>query len=115
MNLPSGTLLQNGRYQVMSKLGQGSFGITYLATVNIVGALGTISTSTKVAIKEFFMREINGRQDDTVTTGSKEGIFYSYKRRFIKEAKTLSKLYHPNIVRVLDLFEENNTAYYVME
>lgn len=35
MNLPSGTLLQNERYQVMSKLGQGSFGITYLASVNL--------------------------------------------------------------------------------
>lgn len=115
MNLPSGTLLQNGRYQVMSKLGQGSFGITYLASVNLIGSLGSIPTKSKVAIKEFFMRDVNGRSGETVTTGSKNGVFYDYKRRFIKEARTLSKLRHPNIVKVLDLFEENNTAYYVME
>lgn len=115
MKLANGTYLNNGKYQIERVLGQGSFGITYLATVNIVGALGTIPSSTKVAIKEFFMREVNGRHEETVTTGNKDGIFYNYKRRFIKEARTLSKLNHPNIVHVLDLFEENNTAYYVME
>lgn len=115
MKLNAGTYLNKGKYRIEKVLGQGSFGITYLATVNIVGTLGTIASSTKVAIKEFFMREVNGRNEETVTTGSKEGIFYNYKRRFIKEARTLSKLNHPNIVHVLDLFEENNTAYYVME
>lgn len=115
MKLTAGTYLNKGRYRIEKFLGQGSFGITYLAVVNIVGTLGYIPSSTRVAIKEFFMRDINGRNEDTVTTGSKEGIFYNYKRRFIKEAKTLSKLHHPNIVHVLDLFEENNTAYYVME
>lgn len=115
MKLANGTYLNNGKYRIERVLGQGSFGITYLATVNIVGALGSIPSSTKVAIKEFFMREVNGRHEETVTTGNKDGIFYNYKRRFIKEARTLSKLNHPNIVHVLDLFEENNTAYYVME
>lgn len=115
MKLKAGTYLNNGRYWIERILGQGNFGITYLAAVNIVGNLGRIPSSTKVAIKEFFMRDINGRNEETVTTGSKEGIFYNYKRRFIKEAKTLSKLNHPNIVQVLDLFEENNTVYYVME
>ncbi len=115
MKLSIGTYLQRGKYRIERVLGQGSFGITYLASVNLVGKLGTIRTDTKVAIKEFFMRDVNGRNEDTVTTGSKESIFYNYKRRFIKEAKTLSKLNHPNIVHVLDLFEENNTAYYVME
>ena len=115
MKLAIGTYLNKGKYRIERVLGQGSFGITYLAVVNIVGALGSIPSSTKVAVKEFFMREVNGRNEDTVTTGSKDGIFYNYKRRFIKEAKTLSRLNHPNIVHVLDLFEENNTAYYVME
>lgn len=115
MELAIGTYLNNGKYRIEKVLGQGSFGITYLATASLIGSLGAIQTNTRVAVKEFFMREVNGRNEDSVTTGSKEGIFYNYKRKFIKEAKTLSKLNHPNIVHVLDLFEENNTAYYVME
>lgn len=115
MELTIGTYLNRGKYRIEKVLGQGSFGITYLAAVNIVGELGSIPSSMRVAVKEFFMRDVNGRQENTVTTGRKDGIFYNYKRRFIKEAKTLSKLNHPNIVHVLDLFEENNTAYYVME
>ncbi|MDE6553030.1 MAG: serine/threonine protein kinase [Muribaculaceae bacterium] len=115
MKLSEGTYLQRGKYRIEKVLGQGSFGITYLATVNLVGEFGYMPTNTKVAIKEFFMRDVNGRVEGTVTCGSKEGIFSNYKRRFIKEAHTLSKLKHPNIIHVLDLFEQNNTAYYVME
>lgn len=89
MRLTDGTYLNRGNYRINKVLGQGNFGITYLATVNIVSALGTIPSSTKVAIKEFFMREVNGRHEDTVTTGGKGGIFYNYKRRFIKEEKNL--------------------------
>ncbi len=115
MRLAVGTYLQRGKYRIEKVLGQGSFGITYLASVNLVGELGSLPTNTMVAIKEFFMRDINGRIDGTVTSGSKDGIFSNYKRRFIKEARTLSKLNHPNIIHVLDLFEQNNTVYYVME
>ena len=67
MKLNVGTYLNKGKYRIEKVLGQGSFGITYLATVNIVGTLGTIASSTKVAIKEFFMREVNGRNEETVT------------------------------------------------
>ncbi len=59
----------------MRALGQGSFSITYLASVKMRGKLGSIDATIYVAIKEFFMREVNGRNEETVTTGSKEGVF----------------------------------------
>ena len=57
-------------YKIERVLGQGSFGITYLASVKMKGTLGTIDTNIEVAIKEFFMRDINGRSDNSVTSGS---------------------------------------------
>lgn len=115
--LPIGTLLRGKSYsyQIQKKLGQGSFGITYLASVQMAGALGSIDANVKVAIKEFFMRDINGRSDATVTSGSKGGIYDDYKRKFTREALNLSKLQHPNIIKVIESFEANNTVYYVME
>lgn len=115
--LSSGTILQGSsyNYRIQKVLGQGSFGITYLASIEIKGSLGTINSNTVVAIKEFFMKDINGREKTVVTCGSKGGLYEDYKRKFIREAKNLSKLDHPNIVKVLESFETNNTAYYVME
>ena len=117
--LTSGTLLQGKSYTytIQKVLGQGSFGITYLATtkVKIAGALGALETTMQVAIKEFFMRDINGRNENTVTTGSQGGLYANYKKKFAREAENLSKLDHPNIVKVLEYFEANNTIYYAME
>ena len=117
--LTSGTLLQGKSYTytIQKVLGQGSFGITYLATtkVKIAGALGALETTMQVAIKEFFMRDINGRKENTVTTGSQGGLYANYKKKFAREAENLSKLDHPNIVKVLEYFEANNTIYYAME
>ena len=117
--LQSGTLLQGKSYTytIQKVLGQGSFGITYLATtkVKIAGALGALETTMQVAIKEFFMRDINGRNENTVTTGSQGGLYANYKKKFAREAENLSKLDHPNIVKVLEYFEANNTIYYAME
>ena len=77
--LTSGTTLQGKSYTytIQQVLGQGSFGITYLATtkVKIAGALGALETTMQVAIKEFFMRDINGRKENTVTTGSQGGLY----------------------------------------
>ena len=98
-------------------LGQGSFGITYLVTtkIKVTGSLGELETTLKVAVKEFFMREVNGREGSTVTAGIYGGLYEKCKEKFIREADILSKLRHPNIVKVLEYFEANNTAYYVME
>ena len=115
--LAVGTLLRGGAYdyEVRAVLGQGTFGITYLATVRLQGALGALDDGVKVAIKEFFMRDINGRRGTTVVTASDEGTCADYRRKFRREAVNLSTLHHPNIVKVLELFEANNTVYYVME
>lgn len=115
--LSKGCLLKGKSYDyyIEGVLGQGSFGITYLASVRMSGELGSLNTGMRVAIKEFFMRDINGRDGTSVTSGSKHGIYEDYKRKFKREALNLSKLNHPDIVKVVELFEANSTAYYVME
>lgn len=106
----------NYNYTIEKVLGNGSFGITYLAKVQMKGALGSLDANISVAIKEFFMRDFNGRDECTVTYSSSDGAFTNYyKSRFIQEAKNLSKLHNSNIIKVIELFEENQTAYYVME
>ncbi|MBR3831335.1 MAG: protein kinase, partial [Muribaculaceae bacterium] len=120
--LQQGTVLhgKSREYKIEKVLGQGSFGITYLANtkVQVQGELGTFEAETKVAIKEFFMKDLNGREGTRVTSvssGGKEGLCEKYKAKFIKESQNLSKLQHPGIVKVLESFETNGTAYYVME
>ncbi len=105
------TTLQGGKYKIIRTLGQGGFGITYLAE--------QVMLDRKVAIKEFFMKEYCDRDESTsrVTMGS-EGSRESvnrYREKFLKEARNIAKLSHPNIVKIIDVFEENGTAYYVME
>ena len=103
--------LQGGKYRIIEKLGQGGFGITYLAENTMLEG--------KMAIKEFFFKEYCERDDSTscVTipkSGNRE-IVERFKQKFIKEARTIFRLNHPNIVRIHDVFEENGTAYYVMD
>ena len=111
MRLHPGTLLQGDRYRILDVLGQGGFGITYLAE--------QVMAERKVCIKEFFPKEYYNRNEDSrsISLGSQGSaeIMELYKAKFIKEAKTIAKLDHPNIIHIFDVFAENNTAYYVME
>lgn len=106
--LQPNTLLQGGKYKIEKVLGQGSFGVTYLAEHTSLGK--------KVAIKEFFMSKLNTRTEDGTVTGMTEGSLpHSYAQKFRKEATNLARMEHKNIVRVTDSFEENGTYYYVMD
>ena len=111
--LPAGTVLKGGNasYTLLKTLGQGSFGITYLAK-NIVGE---DEVEQLFCIKEFFMRDINGRENTSVTSSNREGMFDYYKRKFEQESDHLSRLRHKNIVMVVDAFRANSTSYYVMQ
>lgn len=105
------TTLQGGKYKIISTLGQGGFGITYLAEQTMLGR--------KVAVKEFFYKEFCDREEGTShitfgTSGNRENV-QRFMKKFLKEARTISQLDHPNIIKIYDIFEENGTAYYVME
>lgn len=108
MQLAVGTVLHKGTYKIESVLGQGSFGITYLAT--------NLRNHQRVAIKEFYMKELNSRNNDGSISGMTQGsLSYNYGQKFKKEAQNLANLKHPNIVRVNESFEDNGTFYYAME
>ena len=107
-------------YRIESVLGQGSFGITYKAKAFIVmkGKFDEelVETNTPKAIKEFFMKEVNERDESGSITGMSEGsLAYNYAKMFRKEAELLSVMDHPYIVHVMDFVETNNTLYYVMD
>ena len=109
--LKSGSLLQGGKYKIEKVLGQGGFGITYLAIQELL--------DRKVCIKEFFFKEYCERDEATshVTLGTQSNreMVERFMNKFLKEARTISQLHHPNIIQIYDIFKENNTAYYVME
>lgn len=121
IQLGNNALLLKGKYKIERVLGQGGFGITYLAKqkVSVAGALGTIDAEIEVTIKEFFMKELCNRDEEssmvTVPSTGSADLVEKFRQKFIKEAKNISKLTHPHIIKVLDVFEENGTAYYVME
>ena len=111
MQLKPHSTLQDGKYEIIRVLGQGGFGITYLAEQTLV--------DRKVCIKEFFIKEYCERNEATsqvsLGTTSNAEMMRQYMAKFIKEARTIAKLDHPNIVKIFDVFKENNTAYIVME
>ena len=111
MTLQQDYTLQDGKYKILRVLGQGGFGITYLAI--------QVRLDRKVAIKEFFMKDFCERDETTSqvtlgTAGSRETV-NSCRKKFLKEAKHIALLDHPNIIRIIDVFDENSTSYYVME
>ena len=109
--LTPGSTLQNGEYEIQRKLGQGGFGITYLALQR--------SLNRQVVVKEFFLNGHCTREEHThhvtVATGGSPELVSSYYDKFLKEARHIAQLEHPNIVSIISVFEENNTAYYVMK
>ena len=110
MQLTPNTELQNGKDRIIRVLGQGGFGITYLAE--------NILLTKFIAIKEFFPKDFCGRINTShlaIGTQNNAETVAKLKDHFLKEARNIAKLDHPGIVRILDIFEENNTAYYVMD
>ena len=109
-HLQPNTTLQGGKYRIERVLGQGGFGITYLAT--------QLSLQRHVAIKEFFMKDFCSRDEMTLTlqapSAGSNKLVEQYRKKFIKEARNLARLNHPHIINVMDVFEENDTVYYVM-
>jgi len=108
-HLQPNNTLQGGKYRIERVLGQGGFGITYLARNTVF--------DIDVAIKEFFMKDENDRDGSSVTmpNTTKQELFHGQMEKFKKEARRLRKLKDEHIVNVHDLFEENGTAYYVMD
>jgi len=102
----------NNRYEILRCLGQGGFGITYAAKDTRLGQ--------EVVIKEYFPQQlVHDRSDTRIVTGNlpdETSLYARGKEQFLNEARTLATLFEiPGIVKVLDYFEENNTAYIVME
>lgn len=109
--LKKDSTLQKGKYRIVRKLGQGGFGITYEGEQTNLGR--------RVAIKEFFMKDYCNREEDTshVTVGSEgsRDMVAEYRRKFLKEAQLIASMEDvPHVIRIHDIFEENETAYYVM-
>ena len=111
MQLKPGTLLQGGKYKIVRFIKSGGFGCTYEAWNTVF--------EERVAIKEFFPKDFCNREDATlhvtVGTHSKKPLVDKLRNKFIDEAKAIRKLSHSGIVKVSDVFEENGTAYYVMD
>jgi serine/threonine protein kinase len=106
--LAKGTRLN--QYEVLNILGAGGFGITYMAR--------DTTLDTTVAIKEYLPGDFAVRQGGSQITAKSslsQGDFDWGLDRFLAEARTLAKFRHPNIVRVNQIFQANNTAYLVME
>ncbi|WP_347296884.1 bifunctional serine/threonine-protein kinase/formylglycine-generating enzyme family protein [uncultured Bacteroides sp.] len=104
-------MLRHETYRIDRVLGQGGFGITYLAT--------DLNLDRKVAIKEFFPKDYCGRETVTshvtLSTQNANEFVNKLKSKFLKEARNIAKFDHPGIIKIHAAFEENNTAYYVMD
>ena len=108
--LQVGTIL-HGTYKIESYLASGGFGNTYFAK--------NIEFDETYAIKEFFVKGVCQRDGNSTTisvsNAENTNSFEQQREKFKKEARRLRSLSNPHIVKVYDLFEENGTAYYVMD
>ena len=117
--------LKKGKYTIVKQLGQGGFGITYLATTPtkvegiVNGKKKTMTVTANVVVKEFFLKDYCTREENDSVTVASKGMMEmvgKYREKFKKEAIKLSQMSHPNIVEVTDVIEdENNTSYYIMK
>ncbi len=111
MYLSNDTLLQGGKYRIVRFIGSGGFGCTYEAE--------HVMLRKRVAIKEFFVKDFCNRDANTahvtVGTQSKKDLVVKLRKKFMDEAVALSTMNHPHVVRVIDVFDENSTSYYVMD
>lgn len=112
--LPIGTILHGNAiiYVIKRVLGHGGFGITYLAEPNSTTAN---SMHTQYAIKEFFADDYCQRNGNSVEIVRNKELMDFVKERFLREAKRIASYQHPNIVKVQEVFEANNTIYYAMQ
>jgi serine/threonine-protein kinase len=121
MFLKQGHCLHNDKYRLLNALGEGGFSLTYRGAwkTEVQGNLGKVPTYIPVCIKEYFFKDHCFRNPQTcfVETNSETGkeIFDKNKEKIIKEAQILSEIHHPNVVKVLEVFKQNNTVYIVME
>jgi serine/threonine-protein kinase len=110
-NLTAGALLQGGKYKIIKVLGQGGFGITYLAEQT--------GLDMKVAIKEFFLKGSCQRDSATsevrVPVRDNRELVDRCQKKFRSEAKKIASLNNDHIVNIIDVFDENGTSYYVMK
>ncbi len=111
MRLKVDTLLQGGKYKIVRFINNGGFGCTYEAK--------HVMLHKRIAIKEFFVKDFCNRDELTgvisVAAQSKVALVNRLREKFIEEAISLSQMSYANIVQVTDVFEENGTAYYVMD
>ncbi len=111
MHLPDGTLLQGGEYRILRFISSGGFGCTYEAEHT--------QLQSRVAVKEFFVKNMCIRSADTAEVSlaiqSQAELLSKLRKKFLEEARAVFRMHHPHIVRVIDIFEENGTAYYAMD
>jgi serine/threonine protein kinase len=107
-DLKPGTRLLGGHYVISGFLNSGGFGITYLAKDSL---------DRTVVIKECFPNALCRRSTSLVRARSRkhQGDFRGFVESFLAEAKSLSRLVHPNIVGVHQVFEDNDTAYMAID
>lgn len=109
--LPTGTLLQNGKYRVVRYLSSGNFGNTYIVE--------NTGMQVQFAMKEFFLRNVcyrtNQGQSVSVSPAVSPDKVAIQRDKFKKEARRLYGLTSKHLVHVNDMFEENGTVYYVMD
>ena len=107
--LPEGSLLLGGEFKILNKMGNGGFGITYLAA--------DIFLNRNVVIKECFPEAFCSRTGCSVhvRTRANHDKYRSIVDMFTREARSIAKLRHPNIIGVHRIFEDNGTAYIALD